>query len=584
MPWSYFNQAWVSLGFPGFPNEYGEVVDCATASSFVLAHLSRRVLSPLSFDVTSGRAPALEGRSMKSWLSRMRTVRAPSGACALLGSLLLLSLTGACTAVAPSRALDAAQPSNAAVRNIDNFNEAMRCMDRMFASLGKRDIYITTAGIPDATGLIAAGTKEMFISAVSEMSEASGAFRYVDYDPTQTDVQVLSELVGLGKNFLAPRYYVRGAITQLDSGVQSASVGGGLSLPGLNLAAQHDQVASVITVDLNVGELVTRQILPGITASNSIAVVASDNGANLGGIIGKVGLSFNVALSRSEGFSQAVRTLVDLSTIEVLGKLTHVPYWQCLQLNSTDPSFRSQARNWFDLMGSGERDTFFRNGLLSAGYLKADSGDLSDAIARYQADHDLIANGREDFDLYWRMLAANSLRPGAPIPAPAPPAQPVAAAVPTPVPAPAPAVPPGLTLATARGADPTYRVGENMSLQVQPAQDAFVYCYYQDAEGTVARIFPNRFQPDPFLQAGTSISIPPAGQRAFAINFDRANTQEHVACLAANREVGLQLPAALKRQDLEPLPVHGLNDIAAQFRALPGAQVSEATLTVNVAR
>jgi hypothetical protein len=465
------------------------------------------------------------------------------------------------------------------VRNIDNFNEALRCMDRMFASLGKRNIYITTAGIPDATG-----TKEMFISAVSQMSETSGAFHYVDYDPTQTDVQVLSELVGLGKDFLAPRYYVRGAITQLDSGVQSASAGAGLSLPDFNLAAQHDQVVSVISMDLNVGELVTRQILSGITASNAIAVVASDNGANLGGIIGKAGLSFNVALSRSEGFSQAVRTLVDLSTIEVLGKLTHVPYWQCLQLNSTDPSFRTQARDWFDTMGPSERDTFFRNGLIRAGYLQPGSGDLSGAIARYQADNDLIANGREDFDLYYRMLAANSLCPDAPIPAPAPPAMPVAAAVPPPVPTPTPPLLPGLILATARGPDPTYRVGENMSPEVQPTQDAYVYCHYQDAEGTVARIFPNCFQPDALLHAGTPIAIPPAGQRAFEISFDRPNTQEHVACLAANREVGLQLPAALKRQALEPLPLHGLDDVAAQFRALPGAQVNEATLTIEVTR
>ena len=83
------------------------------------------------------------------------------------------------------------------MRNIGNFNEALRCMDDLFLAQGKRDIYITTAGIPDATGLIATGTKEMFISAVSRMSAKSGAFRFVDYDPTQLDVQVLSELVGL---------------------------------------------------------------------------------------------------------------------------------------------------------------------------------------------------------------------------------------------------------------------------------------------------------------------------------------------------------------------------------------------------
>ena len=471
------------------------------------------------------------------------------------------------------------------MRNIDNFNEALRCMDQMFAALGKRDVYITTAGIPDATGLIAAGTKEMFISAVSQMSERSGAFRFVDYDPTQTDVQILSELVGLREDFVAPRYYVRGAITQLDSGVTNSSLGASLSLPGFSLAASHDQVVSVISMDLNVGQLVTRQIMPGITSNNSIAVVQSSNGANVGGIVGKAGLSFNVSLDRSEGFHQAVRTLVDLSTIEVLGKLTHVPYWECLKINSTNPTFRTEARQWFDLMGSGDRDAYFRDGLVRAGYLTpGDGGNLSAAIARYQADNDLIANGREDFDLYLRMLGTSSERPGAPRPAPAPPAAPVAAPVAATVPAPPPPQAPRVVLATARGTSPTYRVGEAMNLQVKADADSYVYCYYQDAEGTVARIFPNRYQPDALLQAGTPISIPPPGQHAFEIRFDRAGAREQMACLAADREVGLRLPAALKRQDLEPLPLHGLDDVVSQFRALPGAQVDEARLTIEVTR
>ena len=90
------------------------------------------------------------------------------------------------------------------MRNIGNFNEALRCMDGMFVAQGKRDVYITTAGIPDATGLISAGTKEMFITAVSRMSASSGAFRFVDYDPTQIDVQMLYEMVGLNQDFVAP--------------------------------------------------------------------------------------------------------------------------------------------------------------------------------------------------------------------------------------------------------------------------------------------------------------------------------------------------------------------------------------------
>jgi len=525
---------------------------------------------------------------MKSWLPHRRSARNPGKirrAC--LG---LLLLAGACQA-RPEAALDAAQPRTTPVRNIGSFDEALRCMDRMFAAQGKRDIYITTAGIPDATGLIAAGTKEMFISAVSRMSARSNAFRFVDYDVTQTDVQILSELVGLHDDFVAPSYYVRGAITQLDSGVASSSVGASLSMPGIDIGASHDQVVSVVSMDLNVGRLVSRQIIPGISASNAIAVVQSGKGADVGGIVGKAGLSFSISLDRAEGFHQAVRTLVELSSIEVLGKLTQVPYWECLKIESTNPTFRTEAREWFDLMGPGERDNFVRNGLIRAGYLRpadAPGGDLSSTIARYQAENDLIPSGRMDFDLYYRMLASDARRSAA-LASASPPAPPAAAALPpvpvaAAIPAPTPAEAPRAILATARGNHPAYRVGETMSLQVQPTGDAYVYCYYQDAEGTVARIFPNRFQPDALLHAQTPVVIPPAGQRGFEIRFDRAGAQEQVACLAADREVGLLLPDALKRQDLEPLPLRGLDDVAAQFRALPGARVDEARLTIEVTR
>ena len=77
----------------------------------------------------------------------------------------------------------------------------------------------------------------------------------------------------LHDDFVAPNYYVRGAITQLDSSVLSSSAAAGLSIPQLDLAISGGQVVSIVSMDLNVGQLTTRQILAGISANNSIAVV-----------------------------------------------------------------------------------------------------------------------------------------------------------------------------------------------------------------------------------------------------------------------------------------------------------------------
>ena len=189
----------------------------------------------------------------------------------------------------------------------------------------------------------------------------------------------------------------------------------------------------------------------------------------------------SVSLDKSEGFHQAVRSLVELSTIEVLGKLTHVPYWECLSIEATNPNFRAEAREWFDTMGESERQSFVRSALARAGYLGAaedgSGAKLTDAMARYQAENDLVPNGHLDFDLYYRLLASDSRRPGqarAPVDnrdsAARVRSAPAADRRSPSAPAPVEKAPPRLTLANARGARPSYRAGRND--HAEPAADA----------------------------------------------------------------------------------------------------------------
>ncbi|MBX9634785.1 MAG: peptidoglycan-binding protein, partial [Magnetospirillum sp.] len=318
-----------------------------------------------------------------------------------LAVVLSMGLVTASCMTPPEKAMVAKQPSTAPARTVSSFSEALRCMDDLLWTHGKRDIYITSNGIPDETGRLLGGTKEMVITSVSRMSDKSNAFSFVDFEPALDSVNALYWMVGVRPEFRAPSYYIRGAVTQLDENVLSEAANAGISLPKVDLSVSQDQIVSVISVDLSVGELTTRRILPGVTASNSIAVVQSGRGADAGGIINKAGLSF-----RSEGMHQALRTLVELSTIEVLGKLTRVPYWQCLGIEQTNPAFMSQSRDWFDEMSVAERQVYALRMLQADGYMPASGGDAAAALGRWQADHDLIASGRMDFDTYQRMLSS----------------------------------------------------------------------------------------------------------------------------------------------------------------------------------
>ncbi len=501
-------------------------------------------------------------------MRRNLIIRLAATAFALLGS--------ACSSWQPETAYTTAQPATRPVQNITSFTPALDCMDNLFASFGVHNVVITSAGIPDATSEVKAGTKDMLISAMSRMSVKSHAFAFVDFDQTQTDVALLQRLAGFSNKFVAPSYYIRGAITQLDSGVISNQVGAGLSVSGVDLGVSKDLVVSVVSVDLNLGYLASRQIMPGISANNSVAVSRSGIGGDVGAKIGKAGVSFNLNMNKSEGMHSAIRSLIELSVIEITGKLAQVPYWRCLSIEQTNPEMVAEARSWFDAMSQQERVAFTQRALASKGYYSGTINGIDDrstkaASARYQADHGLIADGRIDFQLYQSLINQDLALGQKPAPV-----APIAAKDAVPVPL-------ALDLVTSKGKAPVYKVQDVLKLNVTSSQDAFVYCYYRDEWGKVARIFPNQFQPDPYAIAGKAVAIPSQNSN-FDIVFEKSGAKEEVICFASYKEVGLMLPDSLKTGDLIPLPVHSIDELISTFKRADSTGLVLARLPIKVAK
>ncbi|MDH3661197.1 MAG: hypothetical protein OEU92_14415, partial [Alphaproteobacteria bacterium] len=67
-------------------------------------------------------------------------------------------------------------------------------MDGLFMQYGISGWLVTSDGIPDATGEISAGTKEMLISAISQASVQSNAFNFIDFE-SQSNVTVLASFL-----------------------------------------------------------------------------------------------------------------------------------------------------------------------------------------------------------------------------------------------------------------------------------------------------------------------------------------------------------------------------------------------------
>lgn len=532
-------------------------------------------------------------------------------------TLIIFSTLMACSPMPnPETATVVARPKTAPMKALTDFSEALSCMDNLFLARGA-DYTITSDGLPDQTGAIQAGTREMMITAISKMSIKSKGFTFVDYDQRADDVNALQNLIGgpqasKGK-FLAPKFYIRGAISQFDrsalqdnfnaglsyqysghAGYEGAPVeyttrfpdgtlrtetvmeGGksGSSVTGGGLGYNQQATSSIISMDVNIGDLVSRQILPGMSSNNSIILTTKskefDLGADIQASIQKVGLNFNKSLTRTEGIGTAVRTLIELSMIESLGKLAGVPYWKCLGQNSTHPDLLTKTRESYDDLSESERIKTIQSALVMAGYYKESITGIvdvatQDAISRYQADNNLIANGRIDFDLYHNMIV-NKYIDGPIIPEDA-----NNSIAKTNSSNRSNSIPVGtgivINMSSNRGNAQSFSVGEMFQLTMSVSKSAFVYCYYQDTNGQVFRVFPNRFSPNAAIAAEQTIKVPPASL-PFQLILDKPGNQERVDCIASRRELGINLPKDMLIDDLQPIPNRNIDNIIDEFRNL----------------
>ena len=476
-----------------------------------------------------------------------------------------------------SSALVSVGPKTPATKTITSFSQALRCMDELFLQYGKRGIVITSAGIPDETGKARVGSKEMLITALSKMTLKSHAFDFIDFHRQDDDLGLLFGTKG-NAQAMVPDYYIRGSVTQMDDNAVRTNKGGGLALPFLDLGVSKDQSYDVISMDMSVGESATRRILPETSTSNTMIISKSGKSGEAGGKVMKMGLSFNLDISRSEGIGAASRTLIELGLIETLGKFTRVPYWRCLDADSTNPAMMAQAQEWFETAKPKDLVLFVQRKLAGMNRYSGPlngvmNDDLKNAISEYQAAAGLIADGRINFDLYYSMIddIQNQL---AALPA-------VQQASPTPTYSAAPPAQSGAPFSvhveTDRGSQPVYQVGDALVMNVSVTAPGAVYCYYQDASKNTARIFPNQFYANPRLTSNNPMRLPSGG---FKIRFDRKGV-ERVACMGSDLEV--VVPSSLVgSRDLTPLPVKSLDEVVTKFKdANPAITVSQVEMTVR---
>ena len=516
----------------------------------------------------------------------------------LLGGLVFVLSMAGCSVTPPNPQDDAAYQEHATVanrpvvrpvRSLSSFSESLSCMDHLFRDAGMATVLVSSKTIPDYSGKLAVGTKEMVITALSQMSRVSNAFRYVDYEvdiARQDTVQNLTTLL-LNNNQIRlqrPALYISGGVAFVDQRVISNNNDYGISGPRIEAGYSNNKNASVIGLEMHLGDFRSRTIIPGMDSANEIVIGNGGKGLDLAGRIGTYGVQFSVGRDYTQGSGPAIRTLVELAIIELMGKWARLPYWQCLTLDQTHPDFQRQMREWYDSGDETTRNQLIKRALINQGYLHAsqidqETPELREALSRFQADKQLVATGVIDFPTYERSLrdyvslsADGKLsrvgwEPKAGAPAPSQPTN------------------IRLNIENILLARTSFEVGEQIFMSASVSKASYLYCYMGSANGNVIRMLPNGTNTSGWIQANQTIRIPDwmSPNPGFVMNAGAPGT-EGVACFASDNDVIAKLPANLKAPAFTLIQgVNDLDTLEAEFRnANPNTAIASRKLTWQV--
>ncbi len=138
-------------------------------------------------------------------------------------------------------------------------------------------------------------------------------------------------------------------------------------------------------------------------------------------------------------------------------------------------------------------------------------------------------------------------------------------------------------LSSARGRDPTYRIGETLDLLIELDRDAWLYCFYLQVDGRLIKLFPNIHHRIAWLVGGRQHKVPGA-LYPFDLDIIEPPGKESLTCFATTRNVEADLPAELRRMEIAPLSEDVALSVAEIFRNIPDVGMTEASLTITVTR
>ncbi|NVN99800.1 MAG: DUF4384 domain-containing protein [Geobacteraceae bacterium] len=472
-------------------------------------------------------------------------------------------------------------------------------MDRLFIENGIKDLVVLAEDLHDNTKKMNVGARDMLMSAVSDMTKRSRAIRLITFGGDVSNL--VNWLNASGSNSrvytFKPDYDIRGSISQMDDNIVQKRKSAGGSFGGyFDFDWSKDVNASVLALDMSIISTQTMELLPGVTSRNSILVFKEGDavGSALTGSISKqsFGLNLNFSFSANEGSAQAVRTLIELASIELFGKLTRVPYWSCLGIDPNHHLVKEEIGDWYYSLSQERKlipyiqNQFRMRGVYSGPVDGSQNPEFQAVVPKARLALGLNEGNGIDEDLFSGLINLKTKNLGFP-------SEPVAHLTEVqyeekkttkakkgkkssaPVKSDEAKATKPLPQKVQISGKPV-KPGADISLTVKSKENTFLYCYLNEpTHDSWLRIYPNRFAPDPWLDKNKSLQIP--GDMKFEIKTGKKFEVEKVYCFNTIIDVTPNLPVSARGGDFEPLENYTLEKLRADFSTASAGAVAESS-------
>ncbi len=311
----------------------------------------------------------------------------PQGLIVRAAIVLILSWSlVSCQSMDP-RNVDVKLPETLPTEKVTSYSQALTDLGLMTEIYNTDLLNIQSNPIGDDTGA-SRSTGSEIPQDITEMIKTSlnsigGNVVFIPYDPAFVQNQTLTGYSTF-ENKTIPDLVLSGGITEFDRALETrgnntdASVDVEVNsipdfLPSKNIGFRYGDEGKTglarITLDFNLLDFRTLAGIPKINAVNTMEVNKAVGGNELGiSLFGQI-FGLKGTIKKVQGRHAAVRLLVELSMIQVVGKYLAVPYWRLLGDEALpDPIVTQAVARYFHSLSPSQVNDVIQQWLYVSGY------------------------------------------------------------------------------------------------------------------------------------------------------------------------------------------------------------------------